>query len=203
MLYDDLWNADDAMRLRRSVVRGSHHATLSSVWTKIAPACKTIRATKARRGSVRPRIIVAVIVGAAALIVNTIVSGFLGICGPFVSLVAGAIAGFFASRQEQPASQRDGARLGAISGLLVGAFTLVAQMVGALAALVLVQVTGIQLPFGSVPPPGASAPIQATYYLAGTGVAACLGVVGFLVAALGGAGGGYLGTRPRATPDAT
>jgi hypothetical protein len=150
----------------------------------------------------RPRFKVAIIVGAVAFVLNIIVAGALGICGPLVALAAGAIAGLFATQREQPTSQGDGARAGAAAGVVVGGFTLVGQIVGSLVVLVLLQFAGLQLPFGSTPPPGADAAVVAAYYLSGAGVATCLGVVGLMTAALGGAGGGYLGARPRTTTDA-
>ncbi|MFO3795818.1 MAG: hypothetical protein ACK8QZ_00830 [Anaerolineales bacterium] len=42
-------------------------------------------------------------VGAVGLILNSCVSLLLGICGPFLSLIAGAVAGLLAVRQEKPA----------------------------------------------------------------------------------------------------
>ena len=52
---------------------------------------------------------------------------------------------------------------------------------------------------GQVPPLSADASTQAIYTLAGMGTCACIGLVGVLLAALLGAGAGYLGTpnQPR------
>ena len=48
----------------------------------------------------QPRIKMGLIVGVIGLALNVCVSGFIGLCGPLVSLLAGGLAGFLAAQQE-------------------------------------------------------------------------------------------------------
>ena len=61
----------------------------------------------------QPRTRIGLIVGMIGLVLNICVAGFVGFCGPFLALVAGGIAGFFAAQQEKPLTKNEGARLGA------------------------------------------------------------------------------------------
>lgn len=142
----------------------------------------------------QPKVKVGLLVGVIGLVLNVCVAGAFGICGPAVSLIAGALAGFFTARQEHPATKGAGAQSGAISALIAGALVLVGQVFGAVGALALVQFSGIKLAFGQVPPPSASPSVQAIYYLSGLGTGLCFGLVGLVMAAMAGAGTGYLGT---------
>jgi hypothetical protein len=112
------------------------------------------------------------------------------------------VAGFLAAKQENPVTKGDGAKAGAISGAIAGALVLIGQVIGAVGALALIQFTGTQLPFGQVPPPSADASQQAIYYLSGMGTGICFGLIGTGLAALVGAGAGYMGTpeTPQAPP---
>jgi hypothetical protein len=141
----------------------------------------------------QPRIKMGLTVGAIGLALNVCVSGFVGFCGPFVSLLAGAAAGFLAARQEKLSAKRDGAKAGAMAGGIAGALVIIGQVIGGIAALALIQTSGMQLPFGQVPstenPAG-----SLVYYASGIGTGLCFGIVGAILAAGAGAGTGYLGT---------
>jgi len=137
---------------------------------------------------------IGLIVGAIALILNICVAGFLGFCGPVVSLIAGGIAGFFAVQQEKPGTKNAGARAGATAGGIAGGLIILGQLLGAIGALFFVQISGAQSPFGQVPSMGSEPTGQVIYYATGIGTALCFGIVGALLAAGAGAGAGYLAT---------
>jgi hypothetical protein len=152
----------------------------------------------------QPRIRIGLIVGIIGLALNVCVAGFVGLCGPFLSLIAGGIAGFFAARQEKPLIKGDGVRAGATAGGIAGGLIIIGQIIGGVAALYLMQARGMDTIFGQVPGAASGAAAQATFYLSGVGTALCFGVVGALLAAIAGAGAGYLGTtdQPVSTPPA-
>lgn len=141
----------------------------------------------------QPKIKVGLLVGAVGLVLNICVSAAIGLCGPAVSLVGGAIAGFLAARQEKPATQGEGAKIGAISAAIAGAMILIGQIIAAVGALALIQFSGMQMPFGQVPSTSADPATQAIFYLSGLGTGVCFGLIGVVLAALAGAGTGYLG----------
>lgn len=138
------------------------------------------------------RVRIGLIVGVIGLVLNICVAGFLGFCGPVVSLIAGAIAGYLAVQQEKPASKNDGARAGATAGGIAGGLIILGQIVGGLGALAFMQTSGTQFPFGQVPSVSGDPATQIAFYGAGIGTALCFGVVGALLAAGAGAGIGYL-----------
>jgi hypothetical protein len=142
----------------------------------------------------QPRIRIGLIVGIIGLVLNVCVAGFVGICGPFLSLIAGGIAGFFAARQEKPLTKSIGARAGATAGGLAGGLIILGQIIGGVAALYFIQARGMQTIFGQIPNAASDPAAQATFYLSGMGTALCFGIVGALLAAAAGAGAGYLGT---------
>jgi hypothetical protein len=148
----------------------------------------------AKAGSVKPRVKYGLIVGIIGLMLNACVSAALGLCGPLLALLAGGAAGFLAAQGERASSQTDGARLGAVAGGIAGALTLIGQLLGGVGMLVLFQRSGLSLPFGTIPDPSADASRQLMYYISGLGLGTCLGLTGVVLAALGGAGAGYLGT---------
>lgn len=139
-------------------------------------------------------------VGLVGLIVNICASFVSGLCGPAVALIGGIVAGFLTGRQEKAVTKSAGAQGGAISGAVAGALMIVGQIIGGIAALVYLQTTGTSLPFGTIPPSSAGINEQLPYYLSGVGAACCFGLVGLALAALTGAGGGYLGT-PNPEPE--
>jgi len=140
------------------------------------------------------RIKVGLLVGLIGLVLNVCVAGFIGICGPLVSLIAGALAGFFTARQEKPTAKSAGAQAGAISGAIAGALVLIGQVLGGVGALAFMQYSGTRLAFGQIPTPSADPSQQAIFYLSGIGAACCFGLVGVVLSALAGAGTGYIGT---------
>ncbi len=144
----------------------------------------------------QPRIKIGLLVGGAGLLLNICVAALMGICGPLVALTAGAVAGFITASQEQLPTKNDGARAGAISGLVVGALVLVGQLIGGVSVLFYLQATGMPTLFGAPPNQFASGLEQTAYYTAGVGVGVCFGLVGIGMSALAGAFTGYLGTSP-------
>ncbi len=148
----------------------------------------------------QPKLKVALLVGVIGLVLNVCVSGAVGLCGPAVSLLAGAVAGFFAAQQEKPASKSEGAKVGAFSGAVSGAIVLVGQVIGAVGALALIQTTGTQLPFGEVPSMSADPSQLVIFYVSGMATGVCFGMVGAVLAGLAGAGTGYLGTPDSPAP---
>ena len=79
---------------------------------------------------------------------------FIGICGPLVSLLAGGVAGFLAAQQEKLPTKNDGAKAGAMAGGIAGALVIIGQIIGGISALAIMQATGAQLPFGTIPSTG-------------------------------------------------
>lgn len=142
----------------------------------------------------QPRTRIGLIVGVIGLVLNICVAGFIGFCGPFLSLVAGGIAGFFATQQEKPLMKRDGARVGATAGGIAGALIILGQIIGGIGALVYMQTSGVQTPIGQIPDLAGDPATQIGFYAGGMGTALCFGVIGALLAAGAGAGAGYLAT---------
>ena len=134
---------------------------------------------------------IGLIVGVIGLVLNICVAGFLGFCGPFLSLVAGGIAGFLATQQEKPFTKNEGARVGATAGGIAGALIILGQIIGGIGALAYMQSTGAQTPFGAVPELGDPA-TSIGFYGGGIATAVCFGIIGALLAAGAGAGAGYL-----------
>jgi hypothetical protein len=147
----------------------------------------------------RPRFTAGLIIGSIGLILNVCVSTVFGFCGPFVTLIAGALAGFWAASQEKAPAKGDGARLGAVAGAITGGLMLIGQMLGGIGALLWVQYSGTRPLFGTIPGPSAGLSQQVFYYGVGLLTGVCFGAVGVALAALAGAGGGYLGTSGQST----
>jgi hypothetical protein len=141
----------------------------------------------------QPRTRIGLIVGVIGLVLNICVAGFIGFCGPFLSLVAGGIAGFFATQQEKPLTKNEGARVGATAGGIAGGLIILGQIIGGVGALAYMQSTGATTPFGQMPDLGDPA-TSIGFYAGGIGTALCFGVIGALLAAGAGAGAGYLAT---------
>jgi hypothetical protein len=141
----------------------------------------------------QPRTRIGLIVGVIGLVLNICVAGFIGFCGPFLSLVAGGIAGFFATQQEKPLTKNEGARVGATAGGIAGGLIILGQIIGGVGALAYMQSTGASTPFGQMPDLGDPA-TSIGFYAGGIGTALCFGVIGALLAAGAGAGAGYLAT---------
>ncbi len=141
----------------------------------------------------QPRIKMGLIVGVIGLVLNICVSGFIGLCGPFASLLAGGVAGFLAANQEKPSTKSDGARAGAVAGGIAGGLMIIGQILGGFATLAMMQITGTQPPFGTLPQSGDPA-MMAAFYIGGLGTGLCFGIIGAALAAGAGAGAGYFGT---------
>lgn len=143
----------------------------------------------------QPRIKMGLAVGAVGLALNICVSGFVGFCGPLVSLIAGGAAGFFAAQQEKLPAKSDGAKAGATAGGIAGALVIIGQLIGGMAALAYMQMSGAQVPFGEVPTANSDPALMVGYYLGGIGTGLCFGIVGAVLAAGVGAGAGYMATQ--------
>ena len=142
----------------------------------------------------KPRIKFGLIVGGIALVLNICVSAVMGICGPFTALIAGAIAGLLAARQETLGIKKDGAQCGAIAGAVAGALVLIGQLLGGVGVLIFTQMSNTSTLFGEVPPPTGDPMEQVIYYGVGVGVGVCIGLGGIVVSAISGAVAGYLAT---------
>ena len=142
----------------------------------------------------QPRTRIGLIVGGIGLVLNICVAGFVGFCGPFLSLVAGGIAGYFATQQEKPFTKNEAARVGATAGGVAGALIILGQLIGGIGALAYMQSTGAPTPFGQLPDLSADPAAQVGFYGGGIATALCFGVIGALLAAGAGAGAGYLTT---------
>ena len=149
----------------------------------------------------QPRIKMGLAIGAIGLALNICVSGFIGLCGPLVSLIAGAAAGFFAAQQEKLPTKNEGAKAGAIAGGIAGALVIIGQVIGGIGALALMQANGTQVRFGTIPATGDSTGML-IFYASGIGTGLCFGIIGAILAAGAGAGTGYMATpdQPPATP---
>ncbi len=135
------------------------------------------------------------IVGAIGLLVIVPVSTFMGICGPGVTLVAGAVAGFLSAYYGNVGTRKDGAQSGAFSGAIAGAITLVGQVIGAFLALALIQKSGTQISIGQIPTSSSPAYMHIAYYASGMATGFCFGLIGIVLGGLAGALTGSLGIR--------
>lgn len=140
-----------------------------------------------------PRFKYGLIVGAVGLFLNVCFSALSGICGPLASLVAGAVAGFLAAREEKMSTKGKGAQAGAIAGGIASGLMLIGQLIGGALSLILVQTQHITV-LGNTPPDTSNTAATIGYYVAGIGVGFCFGLVGIALGAGAGAGTGYLGT---------
>ncbi len=120
----------------------------------------------------------------------------VGICGPGVTLLAGAVAGFLAAYKGQARMSREGGQSGAIAGAIAGMIMLLGQLLGGVITLGYLHQTQAKVPFGGLP--SLSAPLSELvgYYVGGLGFGLCLGVGGILLGAIAGGVAGALGARP-------
>jgi hypothetical protein len=166
---------------------------------------KMFSITLKRSFIMQPRIKMGLIIGVVGLALNVCVSGAFGFCGPLVSLIAGGVAGFLSAQQEKLATKSEGAKAGAISGGIAGGLIIIGQVIGGIAALAIMQSSGTQLPFGTIPDTSDPAGMVA-FYGGGVGTGLCFGIIGALLAAGAGAGTGYMATSdtlqqpPASTP---
>ena len=147
----------------------------------------------------QPRTRIGLIVGAIGLVLNICVSGFLGFCGPVLSLTAGGLAGYLAVQKERPFTKNEGARVGATAGGIAGGLIILGQLLGGVAALAFMQASGAPTILGPMPDLNGDPAGAVGFYVGGLGTALCFGVVGALLAAGAGAGAGYLTTSDRPT----
>jgi hypothetical protein len=144
-----------------------------------------------KENKMQPRIKMGLIVGVIGLVLNACASTLIGLCGPFVSLLAGGVAGYFASSQEKLATKQDGAKAGAIAGAITGGLMIIGQIIGAAIALTLQQNSGT-VPFIGAPASDISS--QVMFYGTGVLTGLCFGLFGTALAAGAGAGAGYVAT---------
>ena len=117
------------------------------------------------------------------------------ICVPCLALGLGAGAGYLACRAARPADQNSATRLGATSGALAGALTLLGNVVGGLIAAATLGPQGAEArlvdlarSLGLTVPATPISPV--IYYASALGSSACCGVgVIFVMAVLGGLAG--------------
>ena len=147
----------------------------------------------------QPKTRIGLIVGAIGLVLNICVSGFLGFCGPVLSLIAGGIAGYLAVQREKSFSKNEGARTGATAGGIAGGLIILGQLLGGVAALVYMQASGAPTLLGPLPNLSGDPAAAVGFYAGGLGTALCFGLIGALLAAGAGAGAGYLATSDRPT----
>ena len=145
----------------------------------------------------KPHVKTGLIVGTVGLVVNTIASALMGLCGPLVALVVGAIAGLLAVGKVQGPTKADSAKLAAVAAVIAGLLTAVGQFIGGFAILILAQQLEWQLPFGQVPGASSTAAESAGYWLGGLLAGGCFGTVGVILAVLAGAAAGYLRSTPQ------
>lgn len=143
----------------------------------------------------QPRTRIGLIVGGIGLVLNICVAGFFGFCGPVLSLIAGAVAGYFTAQQEKASSKSEGARAGATAGGIAGGLIIAGQLIGGIGALIYFQTVGNgNTVFGQVPSLSGDPGSLIGYYGGGLATGFCFGIVGALLAAGAGAGTGYLVT---------
>jgi len=96
---------------------------------------------------------VGLVIGVIGLVLNICVSATVGLYSLIFFLVAGALAGYFAARQESQSTRLAGAQAGAISGTIAGALLLAGPVVGDLGISLLMQSqsSGSSLAIGMVP----------------------------------------------------
>jgi hypothetical protein len=122
------------------------------------------------------------------------------ICVPCIALVLGAVVGYFACRMERPADQNSATRLGATSGALAGAGTLLGNVVGGLLGAAFLGPEGAQSTMESIArslgvtlPQAPISPV--TYYATALGTSACCGVAEVFMMAVLGALGAFIWFR--------
>lgn len=137
------------------------------------------------------RVKVGLIAGGIGLVLTVCVSAAFGICGPVVSLIAGAIAGYFATKQESPATQGEGGKIGAISGAIAGGLCVIGQIIGGIIALTVLP---------NLAPQYAGVGGESGYWLGGGAVALCFGAAGTVLAAIAGYAVGYISSNKPVVP---
>ncbi|MFN8410832.1 MAG: hypothetical protein U0Z26_00440 [Anaerolineales bacterium] len=147
----------------------------------------------------KPRIKMGLIVGGIGLVLNACISGAIGICGPFASLIAGGIAGYFAANQEKLFPKSEGAKAGGIAGGIAGGLMIIGQLIGGMVALAYMQYSGAKALLGTMPQSGDTTQM-AIFYGSGLLTGVCFGLFGAALAAGAGAAAGYIATPDQAAP---
>lgn len=137
----------------------------------------------------KPRIKFGLIVGGVSFLLTICISTLIGICGPGVSLFAGAVAGFLAARGEKVPTQPEGAKVGAVAGAVSGAIAMLGQIFGGIFTLTFLP--DLMSSLGDSSYLGSSQ--DAGYWLGGGAMMLCFGLVGVVFSTLTGAAGGYFG----------
>ena len=78
---------------------------------------------------------VGLVIGIAGLILNGLVSGFSGITGPVIAIMAGILSGLIVNRSKRPSSKKDAARTGALAGGTSGCVVILGQVIGGIVAV--------------------------------------------------------------------
>jgi len=142
----------------------------------------------------QPRFKVGLTVGGIGLVLNSCASAVFGLCGPLVTLIAGAVAGYFTAQQEKLPTKNEAAQAGGIAGGITGGLMIIGQLIGGFGVLLMVQAMGTQPIFGTVPTFDSDAVSLIGYYLGGAGTGICFGLIGTFLAAGAGAVTGYIST---------
>ena len=143
------------------------------------------------------RIRIGLIAGVISLVLTVCVATAVGICGPAVSLIAGAVAAYFVVKQEMPASQSEGGKAGAIAGAIAGAGGVIGQIIGGIVTLTVLP--GLMESMGNYSYSGANN--SAAYWAGGAVTALCFGFVGVVLAAIAGFAVGYFtSNKPPVAP---
>lgn len=133
------------------------------------------------------RIRIGLIAAVISLVLTVCVATAVGICGPAVSLIAGALAAYFVVKQEAPATQSEGGKAGAIAGAIAGAGGVIGQIIGGILTLTLLPSIMESLGDSSY----STVSGDAAYWLGGAGTAFCFGLGGVVLAAIAGYAVGY------------
>ena len=141
------------------------------------------------------RIRVGLFVGTVVLILTIFVTLLVGVCGPIVPLIGGAVAGYFAVKQEAPGSKAEGGKIGAIAGAITGLMGFLGQILGGVLTLTFLPTLIDSLGNPKFLPAAGSD--QVTYWLSGLGTTFCIGIGGILFGLITGYGAGYFSTNDR------
>ncbi|MEM8530026.1 MAG: hypothetical protein AAGF95_04235 [Chloroflexota bacterium] len=140
----------------------------------------------------QPSIKNGLIVGGIGFFITLVVSSIIGVCGPFIMLAGGAIAGLLTARATTYATQGACVKNSAISGAVAGMLMLFGQIIAAMLSLVILQATNTPPPFGSLPQSDAE---QIGFWIGGLISGFCIGGFGVLLGAGAGAGAGAMAWR--------
>jgi len=139
----------------------------------------------------RPEVKYGLILGIASFFITFIMASIAGVCGPFGSIAAGAVAGYLAAKEAQPNKTRS-TKIGGSAGGLAGVFGTVGQLIATIVTLSLLpSMLDDSTPLGAIVTESAAA-TPALFWISGMGTGLCFGIVGVLFAAGAGAGIAYM-----------